>query len=62
MTARSFRFAAAMPHADPGRRPILIRIDLETGHGVGKPLSKRVLEQADVYAFVLHAIHLDTTI
>ena len=59
--AHSFKFAAAMQHDDPVGRPILIRIDLRTGHGSGKPLSKRVEEQADVYAFILRAMHLDTT-
>jgi len=58
--AHSFKFAAAMQHADPAGRPILIRIDLRAGHGSGKPLSKRVEEQADIYAFVLHAMDLDS--
>ena len=57
--AHSFKFAAAMQHADPDGKPILIRIDLRAGHGAGKPLAKRVDELADVYAFVLHAMGLD---
>jgi len=56
--AHSFKFAAAMQHADPDGRPILIRIDLRAGHGAGKPLSKRVEELADVYAFALQAMGL----
>ena len=56
--AHSFKFAAALQHADPDGKPILIRIDLRAGHGAGKPLSKRVDELADVYAFVLQAMGL----
>jgi prolyl oligopeptidase len=50
--AHSFKFAAAMQNADPYGKPILIRIELRAGHGAGKPVSKRVEETADVYAFV----------
>jgi prolyl oligopeptidase len=57
--AHSFKFAAAMQHDDPDGKPILIRIDLRAGHGYGKPLSKRVDELADVYAFVLQAMRFD---
>jgi prolyl oligopeptidase len=56
--AHSFKFAAALQDADPRGKPILIRIDLRAGHGAGKPLSKRVDEAADVYAFVLKAMGL----
>lgn len=35
--AHSFKFAAALQNADPHGKPILIRIDLRTGHGGGKP-------------------------
>ena len=59
--AHSFKFAAAMQHADPDGKPILVRIDLRAGHGAGKPLSKRVDELADVYAFVLQAMGLART-
>jgi prolyl oligopeptidase len=57
--AHSFKFAAAMQNADPQGKPILIRIDLRAGHGVGKPVSKRVDETADIYSFVLNAMGLE---
>jgi prolyl oligopeptidase len=47
-----------MQNAYPRGNPILIRIDLRAGHGAGKPLSKRVEETADVYAFVRKAMGL----
>ncbi len=56
--AHSFKFAAAMQHADPKGHPILIRIDLRAGHGAGKPVAKRIEETADVYSFVLNAMGL----
>jgi prolyl oligopeptidase len=58
--AHSFKFAAALQNADPHGRPILIRIDLRTGHGAGKPLAKRVEERADIYAFVREAMGLSS--
>ena len=56
--AHSFKFAAAMQHADPDGNPILIRIDLRTGHGSGKPTGKLIEEFADIYAFALNAMGL----
>jgi len=56
--AHSFKFAAAMQHADADGNPILIRIDLRAGHGSGKPTAKLIEEFADIYAFVLNAMGL----
>jgi len=53
--AHSFKFAAALQHADPDGNPILIRIETRAGHGAGKPLSKSIDETADAFAFVLKA-------
>jgi prolyl oligopeptidase len=54
--AHSFKFAAAMQHADPDGNPILIRIDLRAGHGSGKPTGKLIEEFSDIYAFMLNAM------
>jgi prolyl oligopeptidase len=48
----SFKFAAALQAAQAGPSPILIRIDVDAGHGLGKPVSKLVDERADVLAFL----------
>jgi prolyl oligopeptidase len=53
--AHSFKFAAAMQHADPTGKPILIRIETRAGHGMGKPLVKSIEETADAFAFILSA-------
>ena len=52
----SFKFAAALQHAQGGPAPILLRIDRAAGHGAGKPVTKLLDERADVLAF--HATHL----
>ena len=48
------KFAARLQEAAaPGAGPILLRVETRAGHGAGKPVSKQVDEQADVYAFLL---------
>jgi prolyl oligopeptidase len=47
------KFAARLQSAAGGQRPILIRIETKAGHGGGKPVSKQIDEQADVYRFLL---------
>jgi prolyl oligopeptidase len=54
--AHSFKFAAALQHAQAGDAPILIRIDTRAGHGAGIPTSKRMDEIADQWAFLLHEL------
>jgi prolyl oligopeptidase len=56
--AHSFKFAAAMQHADPDGHPILLRVETRAGHGSGMPTTKQIEETADMYAFVLHAMGL----
>ena len=48
----SFKYTAALQHADIGPRPHLIRIETRAGHGSGKPTDKVIDEFADSYAFV----------
>lgn len=50
--AHSFKFAAALQAAQAGEAPILIRIDTDAGHGLGKPVHKLIDERADVLAFL----------
>jgi prolyl oligopeptidase len=53
------KFAARLQAATRGPAPILIRIETRAGHGAGKPVSKVVDEQADVYAFLLKALGVE---
>jgi prolyl oligopeptidase len=52
----SYKFTAALQHAQAGDAPVLLRVDTSAGHGAGKPVGKLVEERADVLAF--HAHHL----
>ena len=52
--AHSFKYAAALQAANTGDAPKLIRIETKAGHGAGKPISKILEEQADVYSFVMY--------
>ena len=54
--AHSFKFAAAMQHAHPQGKPVLIRIETRAGHGQGKPTAQLIDETADIYAFILNAM------
>jgi prolyl oligopeptidase len=41
-----------MQAAQAGDQPVLIRVETKAGHGGGKPTSKILDEQADVWTFV----------
>jgi len=51
--AHSFKFAAALQHAQAGDAPVLIRIETQAGHGAGIPTDKRIDEIADQWAFLV---------
>jgi prolyl oligopeptidase len=50
--AHSHKFTATLQDAQAGEAPILTRIDVKAGHGVGKPTAKVIAEKADVWAFL----------
>ncbi|HMO85837.1 MAG TPA: prolyl oligopeptidase family serine peptidase [Lacipirellulaceae bacterium] len=52
----SFKFGAALQEAHRGATPILLRIETRAGHGAGKPISKRIDEAADRWAFLWKAL------
>ncbi|MBI1723890.1 MAG: S9 family peptidase [Gemmatimonadetes bacterium] len=45
------KMAARLQEATAGDRPILVRIETRAGHGAGKPRSKQVDEQTDIWSF-----------
>ncbi len=51
--AHSFKYAAALQHAQSGDNPIIIRIETKAGHGGGKPITKVIEEVTDTYAFLI---------
>ncbi len=51
------KFAARLQAAvAPAAGPALIRVETRAGHGAGKPVSKKIDEEADVFAFVFGAL------
>lgn len=56
--AHSFKFAAALQHAQASEAPALIRIEVRAGHGMGKPTSKMIEESADILAFLVKELNI----
>ena len=47
------KFAARLQEAASAESgPILLRVETRAGHGAGKPISKQIDEQGDIYAFL----------
>ncbi|WP_063662328.1 prolyl oligopeptidase family serine peptidase [Aliivibrio fischeri] len=51
--AHSYKFISELQAKQSGDNPVLIRIDVNAGHGAGMPISKSMDLMADVYAFTL---------
>jgi prolyl oligopeptidase len=54
----SHKFTATLQHAQAGDQPILTRIEVSTGHGLGKPTALVAAEWADLLAFAAHHTRL----
>ncbi len=59
--AHSFKYTAAMQHAQQGNAPILARIDVRAGHGRGKPTAMRIDQYADMWSFLARSLDMDLT-
>ena len=51
--AHSFKFISELQAKGSDKNPLLIRVDVNAGHGAGKPTSKTIEEWADIWSFVL---------
>jgi prolyl oligopeptidase len=60
--AHSFKFAAALQHAQGGSAPVLLRVETKAGHGMGKPTSKVIDEVADRYAFLVKTLGIEPVV
>lgn len=58
--AHSFKFISELQAKQAGEEPVLIRVDVNAGHGAGKPISKSIEEWADIWSFVLWNTHAET--
>lgn len=54
----SHKFIAALQHAQTGPQPVLTRVEVNTGHGFGKPAAMIAAEWADLLAFAAHHVGL----
>ncbi len=58
--AHSFKYGATLQEKNQSKHPILLRIDKQAGHGLGKSLEKVIAEQADKLAFMFHEMEMAT--
>ncbi|CAM4068064.1 prolyl oligopeptidase family protein [Flavobacterium weaverense] len=52
--AHSFKFAAELQEKQTGANPVLIRIDINAGHGAGKSVAATIQENVDIQAFTFY--------
>ncbi|MGC4029900.1 MAG: prolyl oligopeptidase family serine peptidase [Steroidobacteraceae bacterium] len=52
----SFKFAAALQHAQHCANPVLLRVETRAGHGAGKPVWMQVEHYAEQWAFAAAAL------
>ena len=57
--AHSFKFIAELQDKHQGDNPVLIRIETNSGHGAGTPVSKLIEQSADIMAFTLYNMGVD---
>lgn len=57
--AHAKKFAATLQAAHAGDNPILVRIETKAGHGLGKPTTKVIEDQRDMYTFLFKVLNVD---
>lgn len=53
------KFAARLQAAAADGCPVLIRVETRAGHGAGKPVSKVIEEDADIFAFLFEYLEVE---
>ena len=54
----SKKFVAALQAKAARKNPVLLRVETKAGHGRGKPISKKIEELTDVYAFLFKILKI----
>ena len=55
----AMKFAATLQAAQKGGNPILLRVEKNAGHGLGKPTVKIIEEQTDIFSFLYKSLEID---
>jgi prolyl oligopeptidase len=53
------KFAATLQAAYKGENPILLRVEMKAGHGLGRPTAKVIQEECDTLAFLSEAFGME---
>jgi prolyl oligopeptidase len=54
----SYKFTAALQHAQGCPNPILLRVETRAGHGAGKPVWMQIEDFADQWGFLVQALRM----
>lgn len=54
--SHALKFAATIQDLNGSENPMLIRVEKKAGHGAGKPTSKVIEEQSDIFAFLYKSL------
>lgn len=54
----SYKFAAALQHAQTGEHPIVLRVETKSGHGGGSTQMQKIEQRTDTMAFFAHHLGL----
>ncbi|QBD80333.1 S9 family peptidase [Ktedonosporobacter rubrisoli] len=57
--AHAKKFTATLQEANSGEHPILLRLEMKAGHGLGKPTSKIIEEESDILAFLCNQLNIE---
>ncbi len=57
--SHAYKMTALLQEASASEEPVLLRVETKAGHGAGKPVHKRVAEQADVWSFLAWQLGLE---
>jgi prolyl oligopeptidase len=57
--AHAKKFAATLQSVQVGENPVLLRLEMQAGHGLGKPTSKVIEEETDFYSFLVKELQVN---
>jgi len=55
----SYKYAATLQEKNTSDNPILLRVETEAGHGAGKPITKLIDEQTDIWSFLFYNLGIE---